>query len=240
MLPLHGFLVFALLELQLSELLLGDPELVAQLPYLLVVVSVLVQLDQSLFLFLLDPEQGFRLILECLQNAFFVFLLIFKGNYLLNIVGAFELAAHVFYLPLVMLRLSLGLLQFGLFHQDLFVLLRKFVAGNPKHLLMLALSRLLNEIFKFTSQHLELSLQLVVLGAELGDDDLLFVAFDSVFVQGPITVAFGFLDSSPLDLPLYYRNQAPIVAMGTVVVRKRSLLHLLLHFYPVLLGHSVP
>ena len=56
MLSFHRFLVLTLLELQLTKLLLRNSELMAEFPNLLIVITVLVELDQCLLLLLLHLE----------------------------------------------------------------------------------------------------------------------------------------------------------------------------------------
>ena len=73
----------------------------------------------------------------------------------MQVVGAFQLAAHVLDLALVVLSLGLGLLQFGLLLQDLLVFLGEIVAGHSKHLLVLSCARLLDELFQFAGEQFQ-------------------------------------------------------------------------------------
>ena len=89
MLHFHRFFVLPLFKLELTELFFCGAQLVAKLTYLLVVVSVLLQLHKGFLLLPLNFQKRFRLILESLEDALFVFLLVFEGDDFLEIVAAF-------------------------------------------------------------------------------------------------------------------------------------------------------
>ena len=151
MLSLHGLFIVSLFELQFAQLFLCHSKLAAQFANLLVVVPVLVQFYQGLFLLFLDFKKRFWLVLELAKNALFIFLFVFKCDNLLYVVAAFKLSAHIFNLSLVKLCFCLCLLELCLLHQNLLVLLRHLVTCNTKHLLVLALSRFLDKCFQLAS-----------------------------------------------------------------------------------------
>ena len=83
------------------------------------------------------------------------------------------------------------------------------MAGNPEHLLVLALARLFNEIFELAGQHFEFGLELVVLRAEFADDHLFFVALDRVFIHRAVLYEVRvWPHGSPHQLLLDHRDDA--------------------------------
>ena len=59
MLGFHRFLVLSLFELKFAELLFSDAKFTAELTYLLVIVTMSIQLTQCLFLLFLNFQKGF-------------------------------------------------------------------------------------------------------------------------------------------------------------------------------------
>lgn len=78
MLDLHLLLLLPVAGLQLPQLILLLSKLLVELVDLLVIVSLLVQGQESLFLLSLDLKQGLILVLHLLQDALLVLKLILK------------------------------------------------------------------------------------------------------------------------------------------------------------------
>ena len=170
---------------------------------------MLVKLDQGLLLLFLHLEQRFRLFLQLTENALLVLLFVLQRHDLLNVVAALELSAHVLDLSLVELSLGLGLLELSFLKQDLLVFLGEFVPGYAEHLLVLALPALLNERFKLAGEHFQLSLEFVVLGAQLGDHDLFFVPGHCLIIRRQLLLdRLCRLDRHSLNLLLNDRNDS--------------------------------
>lgn len=138
----------------------GGPELVIQLRDLLVVFTFFVQRLKCFLLLALNLEQALRFVLKRLKNPFFVFLFVLKSDDLLNVVTAFQLAAHVFDLLFIELDFHLALLKLAFFSHDLRILLGQ----GGWHF---GVAGLFYKVFKFAGQRFELVFEMLVLLAQL-------------------------------------------------------------------------
>lgn len=96
MLDLHRFFVFSLFKLKFAKVFLRDSELLVQLRYLDVIFTFFIQSLERFLLLSLHFEQRLGLLLELSQNSLLIFLFIFQRDNFLNVIAAFELAAHRF------------------------------------------------------------------------------------------------------------------------------------------------
>jgi hypothetical protein len=144
----------------------GGSEFIIQLRDLLVVLTLFVQGLKRFLLFALNLEQALRFVLKRLEDPFFVFLFVFESYDLLDVVTAFQLAAHVFNLLFIELNFHLALLKLALFGHNLRVLL----CQGCWHF---GVAGLFYKVFKLAGQSFKLVFEMLVLLAQLGDDHVL-------------------------------------------------------------------